>query len=133
MLHYLLFGNFGQHLPHFVREENYEPIRARLGAVVMHEGLVETALPAFGRLDAFNLSNIFEYTTPATFAALAGSLAAGANPGARFAYWNVLVPRALSAVKPDAFINRLDTSRDRSIADKGWHYSRFLVDERVDR
>ena len=132
MLHYLLFGHFGKHLPHFVREENYETIRSRLEIVVMHEGLVETAFPAFGRFDAFNLSNIFEYTTPDTFEALAGAMAAGANPGARFAYWNVLVPRALSAVKPDAFRNRLDTERDRSIPDRGWHYSRFLLDERVD-
>lgn len=133
MLHYLLFGHFGPHLPHFVREENYETIRANLEVVVMHEGLVETAFPAFGRFDAFNLSNIFEYTTPGAFATLAGALAAGANPGARFAYWNVLVPRALSNVKPDAFRNRLDTDRDRSIPDMGWHYSRFLLDERVDR
>jgi S-adenosylmethionine-diacylglycerol 3-amino-3-carboxypropyl transferase len=132
MLHYLLFGSFGPHLPHFVRAENYDAIRARLAVVAMHEGVVETAFPAFGRFDAFNLSNIFEYTTPAAFRALAGSMAAGANPGARFAYWNVLVPRALSAARPDAFRNRLDTGRDPSIPDKGWHYSRFLLDERVD-
>jgi S-adenosylmethionine-diacylglycerol 3-amino-3-carboxypropyl transferase len=132
MLHYLLFGHFGEHLPHFVRDGNYDTIRQRLDVVVTHEGMVETAFPAFGRFDAFNLSNIFEYTTPETFETLAGSLAAGANPGARFAYWNVLVPRALSAVSPDAFRNRLDTERDRSIPDKGWHYSRFLLDERLD-
>ena len=133
MLHYLLFGSFGRQLPHFVREENYDKIRARVEVVSMHEGLVETAFPAFGRFDAFNLSNIFEYTTPETFEALAASLAAGANAGARFAYWNVLVQRALSAAIPDSFRNRLDTDRDRSIPDKGWHYSRFLLDERVDR
>ena len=131
MLHYLLFGQFGPHLPHFVREENYGRIRARLETVVMHEGPVETAFPAFGRFDAFNLSNIFEYTSPGTFEVLAESMAAGANPGARFAYWNVLVRRALSTARPDAFRNRLDTGRDRSIPDKGWHYSRFLLDERT--
>lgn len=132
ILHYLLFGHFGQHLPHFVREENYDTIRARLDVVMTHEGMVETVFPAFGRFDAFNLSNIFEYTTPGAFETSAGSMAAGANLGARFAYWNVLVPRALSATHPNAFRNRLDTDRDRSIPDKGWHYSRFLLDERVD-
>lgn len=132
ILHYLLFGNFGPHLPHFVREENYDAIRARLDAVVTHEGSVETAFPVFGRFDAFNLSNIFEYTTPAGFETLAQEMAAGANPGGRFAYWNVLVPRALSAAHPHAFRNRLDTDRDRSVQDKGWHYTRFLLDERAD-
>jgi S-adenosylmethionine-diacylglycerol 3-amino-3-carboxypropyl transferase len=131
MLHYLLFGSFGPHLPHFAREENYDTVRSRLELVTMHEGLVETAFPAFGRFDAFNLSNIFEYTTPETFRVLAEHMAAGANPGARIAYWNVLVPRALSDVSPDVFRNRLDTGRDHSIPDRGWHYSRFLVDERV--
>jgi len=58
-------------------------------------------------------------------------MAAGANPGARLAYWNVLVPRGLSEVRPDAFRNLLDTGRDPSVPDRGWHYSRFLVDERV--
>jgi S-adenosylmethionine-diacylglycerol 3-amino-3-carboxypropyl transferase len=132
ILHYLLFGHFGQHLPHFARKENYDTIKARLEVVVIHEGTVETAFPAFGRFDAFNLSNIFEYKTPETFEALAGSMAAGAKLGARFAYWNVLVLRSLSAVRPSAFRNRLDTDRDRSVPDKGWHYYRFLLDERLD-
>jgi S-adenosylmethionine-diacylglycerol 3-amino-3-carboxypropyl transferase len=133
ILHYLLFGHFGSHLPHFARAENHATIRSRLDVAVTHEGMVETAFPAFGRFDAFNLSNIFEYTTPRAFEVLAGALAAGANPGARLAYWNVLVQRGLSAARPDAFRNLLDTGRDRSVPDKGWHYSRFVLDERADR
>jgi len=131
ILHYFLFGHFGPHLPHFAREGNYDAIRANLGAVVTHEGMVETTCPVFGRFDAFNLSNIFEYTTPATFEALAGAMAAGASPAARLAYWNILVPRGLSEARPDAFKNLLDTGRDRSATDKGWHYSRFVLDERI--
>jgi S-adenosylmethionine-diacylglycerol 3-amino-3-carboxypropyl transferase len=131
ILHYFLFGHFGPHLPHFAREESYSTIRANLGAVVTHEGRVETAFPAFGRFDAFNLSNIFEYTTPATFETLADTIAAGASSGAHLAYWNILVPRGLSEARPDAFRNLLDTGRDRSVPDKGWHYSRFLLDERI--
>jgi S-adenosylmethionine-diacylglycerol 3-amino-3-carboxypropyl transferase len=132
ILHYLLFGQFGRHLPHFARQENYETIRASLDAVVTHEGMLETAFPVFGRFDAFNLSNIFEYTTPGTFEVVAAALAAGANPGAHLAYWNIMVLRALSAARPDAFRNLLDTGLDRSVPDKGWHYSRFLLDERAD-
>ncbi len=133
ILHYFLFGNFGPHVPHFARAENYAAIRAHLGAVETHEGLMETALPRFGRFDAFNLSNIFEYTTPDALVRLADALGGAANPGARLAYWNVLVMRALSSSRPDLFRNLLDTALEPSVADKGWHYSRFLLDERTDR
>lgn len=130
MLHYFLFGGFGDLLPHFVREENYRAIRDRLDAVVTHEGRVETALPRFGRFDAFNLSNIFEYTTPGTFSALAEALGAGAGRSARLAYWNVLVPRKISEAAPGLFENLLDTDADRSVPDMGWIYYRYLVDRR---
>lgn len=130
ILHYLLFGTFGSCLPHSAREENYRVIRTRLDAVVTHAGMVETAFPVFGRFDAFNLSNIFEYTTPGTFEVLADVIAAGANLGARLAYWNVLVLRALSETRPGAFRNLLDTGRNPSVPDKGWHYARFVLDQR---
>lgn len=131
ILHYFLFGDFGSRLPYFVRAENYEAIRANLDAVVTHEGMVETAFPRFGRFDACNLSNIFEYTTPSSFATLAEAMASGGNPGARFAYWNILVRRRLSATRSALFRNLLDTESDQSIPDRGWFYTRFLLDQRT--
>ncbi len=132
MLHYFLFGHFGELLPHFAREANYAGIKASLGAVVTHEGMMDTAFSRFGRFDAFNLSNIFEYTTPVSFETVAGAVAAGSNPRARLAYWNILVPRRLSETRSEAFLNLLDTDLDRSVPDKGWIYSRFVLDERTD-
>lgn len=130
MLHYFLFGNFGHLIPHFAREGNYRTIKANLAAAVTHEGMVETALPRFGRFDGFNLSNIFEYTTPDSFRAVAEALEAGANPSARVAYWNIVLPRKLSEAAPDVFENILDTDLDRTVPDKGWIYFRFLVERR---
>jgi S-adenosylmethionine-diacylglycerol 3-amino-3-carboxypropyl transferase len=130
MLHYFLFGSFGRLIPHYVREENYALIRENLGAAVTHAGPVETALTRFGRFDGFNLSNIFEYTTPGSFRELAGALAAGANPSALFAHWNILLPRKLSEAMPYLFENLFDTSIDRGVPDKGWIYSRFLLERR---
>jgi S-adenosylmethionine-diacylglycerol 3-amino-3-carboxypropyl transferase len=132
MLHYFLFGHFGALIPHFARQANYATIKANLGATVTHEGMLETAFPRFGRFDAFNLSNIFEYTTPASFATVAEAVVAGAKPQARLAYWNILVPRRLSEARPDAFRNLLDTDLDRSVPDKGWIYYRFVLDQRLD-
>lgn len=131
ILHYFLFGHFGDRLPHFAREANYETIRANLDAAVTHEGLVETAPPVFGTFDAFNLSNIFEYTTPGSFVDLADAMAAAANPGARFCYWNILVTRRLSETRPESFRSVADTGRDPAADDKGWFYTRFVVDERT--
>jgi len=61
---------------------------------------------------------------------LAEVLGAAANFGARLAYWNVFVPRKLSEAAPALFEDILDTGRDRDVTDKGWIYSRFLVDRR---
>ncbi len=130
MLHYLLFGGFGPLVPHFAREENYGTVKGGLDSAVTHVGDVRTVLPRLGRFDAFNLSNIVEYTTSESFQALAEVLGAAANAGARLAYWNVLVPRGLSEAAPGIFENVLDTGRDRDVPDKGWIYSRFLVDRR---
>lgn len=130
MVHYLLFGGFGRFVPHYAREENYAKVKAGLASTVTSTGYVQAVLSGLGRFDAFNLSNIVEYTTPAAFRALAEVLGAAANPGARLAYWNVLVPRKLSETAPGLFEDVLDTGRDRDIHDKGWIYSRFIVDRR---
>jgi S-adenosylmethionine:diacylglycerol 3-amino-3-carboxypropyl transferase len=130
MLHYLLFGGFGRLVPHYAREENYTKVKDGLASTVTSTGYIQTVLPRLGRFDGFNLSNIVEYTTPESFKALAEVLGTAANPGAHLAYWNVLVPRKLSDAAPAVFENVLDTGRDRDIPDKGWIYSRFLVDRR---
>lgn len=130
ILHYFLFGHFGDRLPHFARKANYAAIKANLDAVVTHEGLVETVPRDSGPFDACCLSNIFEYTTPDSFGAVADALAPLANPGARFAYWNILVRRRLADARPAAFRALQDTEHDPAASDKGWFYTRFVLDER---
>ena len=56
-------------------------------------GRASTGAPGF---DGYNLSDIFEYLDPETSAAVYGRLLDAARPGARFAYWNMLVPRRLA-------------------------------------
>jgi S-adenosylmethionine-diacylglycerol 3-amino-3-carboxypropyl transferase len=130
MLYYLLFGGFGRLVPHYAREENYAKVKDGLASTVTSTGYVQAVLPGLGRFDGFNLSNIVEYTTPESFKALAEVLGASANFGARLAYWNVFVPRKLSEAAPGLFEDILDTGRDRDVPDRGWIYSRFLVDRR---
>lgn len=46
---------------------------------------------------AFNLSDIFEYMSPAAHEAAYRSVLDCARPGARIAYWNMMVPRRAPA------------------------------------
>jgi S-adenosylmethionine-diacylglycerol 3-amino-3-carboxypropyl transferase len=131
ILHYALFGHFGDCLPHYLKAENYGLIKSRLDRLQMHEGFAETPITEGVRFDGFNLSNIFEYTTPSEFEALSQSLAKGGKTGARYVYWNLMLPRQMSAQLQQQFVNRLDSSLLPDFEDKGWVYFRCLLDEKL--
>ncbi len=69
--------------------------------------------------DAFNLSNIGEYMSAGAFESLYRAILAAAAPGARLAYWNLLVPRAC----PERFQDRVLAHHERC--------SRLLARDRV--
>ena len=81
------------------------------------------------KADGFNLSDIFEYMTPDTYAAVYGSVLDAAKPGARLVYWNMMAPRRV----PPAFaarVRRMTDLEDRGkAADKAFFYSDFVVEE----
>lgn len=129
ILHYALKGNFGNILPHFVQESNFEMIKSNLHKIKMHCGFAQEVFKDGKLFNGFNLSNIFEYTTPDEFKSLSTELFAAAAPGARFVYWNILLPRRISELPEFGLENIVDTSEDYSIPDKGWVYYRCLVDE----
>ena len=54
---------------------------------------------------------------------------AGANPGARLAYWNMLAPRS----RPESLADRLKSCDSDSLfaKDRAFFYSRFVVEEVV--
>jgi S-adenosylmethionine-diacylglycerol 3-amino-3-carboxypropyl transferase len=61
--------------------------------------------------------------------ALLDLLVSRATPGARLAYWNMLVPRS----RPQSMAKRLKSLDDLGerllLADKAFFYSRFVVEE----
>lgn len=130
ILHYALFGHFGDILPHYLRPENFSIIKSKLNRLRIYEGFAETPIAEVGQFDGYNLSNIFEYTTPTEFETLAQSLAQGGHSGTRYVYWNLMLPRKLSDKMPESFINRLDSSLQPDFSDKGWVYFRCLTDEK---
>ncbi len=132
-LHWILKGTHGEALPMALREENFDAIRNNLGALEWRVAPLEDALDELGKgaVDAYNLSDIFEYMGMEPYTALLERLADSGKPGARLAYWNMLAPRR----RPESMASRLrplePLASDLFKQDKAWFYSAFVVEEVV--
>ncbi len=128
-LHYILKGNFSPgDLPLYLRPEHFEAVRSRISRVQLFQcgaDLVE------GKFDAFNLSDIFEYMDKAKFEACYNKILASANPGARLAYWNMLVDRSCPESCKDRVAELKETAASLHAKDKAWFYQKFVLEERV--
>ncbi|HEX9670436.1 MAG TPA: DUF3419 family protein [Thermoanaerobaculia bacterium] len=129
-LDYILTGNFGRRRPRYLRPGTYDALRERLDGLVLHLGPVEEAgrRHAGAGFDGFNLSDVFEYMDAATSSDVYRQLLELARPGARLAYWNMLVPRACP---PDARdrVRPLALAAELFARDLAFFYSAFIVEE----
>jgi S-adenosylmethionine-diacylglycerol 3-amino-3-carboxypropyl transferase len=129
----ILTGSFGQALPCWLQPETFAALKKNIDRLTLFEGPVEAAADTHrgAGFDGYNLSDIFEYMDPATSGAIYGRLLATARPGARFAYWNMLVPRR----RPEALASRvrsLDAEAKELFArDLAFFYSAFVLEEVV--
>ena len=93
--------------------------------MVLWKGQAQEASSIFGKFDAFNLSNIFEYMDEVTFEKVAKKLLESATPDVRFAYWNLMVPRRMTSL----FSRQVSSVDNASLAvDKGFFYRGFVVE-----
>jgi S-adenosylmethionine-diacylglycerol 3-amino-3-carboxypropyl transferase len=125
---YIMTGNYPpEALPRYLRPEWFETIRSRIGRVRMVQAPVETV--GEGPFDGYNLSDIFEYMSPADHDRCYAALVDRAAPGARLVYWNLLAPRA----RPDALAGRVRPLRETAEAlharDLAWFYGALHVDQ----
>ena len=63
-------GRFSENtLPHYLRKENYEKIKANIGRLKVFKGTISEAFDKYKdvQFDAFNLSDIFEYMDDSLF------------------------------------------------------------------
>lgn len=130
---WILNGSHGDVLPHALRAEHFPTIRDRLDRLEWHRASIESVVER-GVLDSFdraNLSDIFEYMSPDNAARLLHRLADVARPGARLAYWNMMVPRRASELVPERFHHLEELSRRLFQQDKAFFYRDFVVDETV--
>jgi S-adenosylmethionine-diacylglycerol 3-amino-3-carboxypropyl transferase len=130
-LQWILTGRHTSALPLALRPEHFETIRANLDRLEWRCQSLEDFLASAGQrsVDRFNLSDIFEYMSPERSAQLLARLADAGRPGARLAYWNMLVPRS----RPEALAGRLQPLRELAARlheqDKAFFYSAFVVEE----
>lgn len=127
----ILTGTFARSLPHYLRPEVWPRVKENLDGLTLFRGSVEQAARAHGEggFDGFNLSDIFEYLDVSLGEGIYRDLLAVARPRARFAYWNMLVPRR----RPDSLAARVRSLEDESRAlfarDLAFFYSAFVLEE----
>jgi len=119
----------GQALPLAWRPDAYEIIRARLDRLDIRLGSFEDLIAAGETADGFNLSDIFEYMDPSTFAAVYATVLKAANPNARLVYWNMMAKRRVPVTLVDRVVTRIDLEARGKAADKAFFYSDFVVEE----
>ena len=130
-LRYILTGNFGTTLPHYLQPDNYEAIQRNIDNLTLRHGAIDAIAREYGadRFDGYNLSDIFEYLSPEQCTEVYGRLLATARPKARFAYWNMLVPRECPAILSDKITLLEDEAEKLFLQDQAFFYSRFVVEE----
>ncbi|HKM66981.1 MAG TPA: DUF3419 family protein [Candidatus Acidoferrum sp.] len=130
-IQWILTGRHNGALPAALREENFERIRRNLDRLAWRCGSLEESLGQEKEFNCFNLSDIFEYMSPASYEELLKLIVSSAPSGARLAYWNMLAPRR----RPESLAMALRPLRDLSsqlfARDQAFFYSALVVEEVV--
>jgi S-adenosylmethionine-diacylglycerol 3-amino-3-carboxypropyl transferase len=130
-LEYILTGTFARALPDYLRPEVLPEVRRHLDGLTLFEGPIDVAAREHQGegFDGYNLSDLFEYLDEPASAEVYGRLLEAARPGARFAYWNMLVPRRLSTAFPGRVRYLEEESKALFERDLAFFYSAFVVEE----
>jgi S-adenosylmethionine-diacylglycerol 3-amino-3-carboxypropyl transferase len=130
-LRWILTGEHGTALPYALRPENFDAIRANLDRLEWRQQSLETFLDhaEAQTIDRFNLSDVFEYVSQDACSHMLEQIAAIGRPGARLAYWNLLVPRS----RPERLKLRLEPRQSLAerlhTQDKAFFYHSFVIEE----
>lgn len=119
-------------VPRYLQAQHFETIRARLNRVELVSADVGLALQELREqsVDAFALSNVFEYSPARLFSASTDQIARVARPGARLTLRNLLARRRFAddvrfTVDPEA-------GERLRLSDRGFIYSHFEAAQYTD-
>jgi S-adenosylmethionine-diacylglycerol 3-amino-3-carboxypropyl transferase len=132
-LQWILTGQHATALPFALRPENFELIRENLDRLEWHCRSLEEFLAstADGTIDAFNLSDIFEYISAENYHRLLDKVIRAGRSGARLAYWNTLADRHRPEFMSDRLRPLVELSRTLHAQDKAFFYCAFVLEEIV--
>jgi S-adenosylmethionine-diacylglycerol 3-amino-3-carboxypropyl transferase len=132
-LQWITLGRFAGALPHWLRPESFESIRASLDRIECRVAPVEVVLAeaAPESIDKFNMSDIFEYVSGAAADRVFDDMARAGRSGGRIAYWNMLVGRH----RPQRLAQRLrpvtELSERLHRSAQAFFYSTLVVEDIV--
>lgn len=130
-LYYILHNQFeGDFLPHYARKENFDLIKSNLNRLVLHQGLLESALTLYPSCTHFNLSDIFEYMPDELFEEVAKTILKQSANKARIVYWNLMIPRKIETIFPQQIRYLKSLSESLKKEDLGYFYETILVEEK---
>jgi len=130
-LQWILKGNFVSALPHYLRKENYDIIKANIDRLEFKIGSIESVLEDLppGSIDRFNLSDIFEYMSMDNYHKLLNSLVLAGRTNGRLVYWNMLAPRSRPEKMAPVLTSHTDLADQLHKEDKAFFYSKLIVEE----
>jgi S-adenosylmethionine-diacylglycerol 3-amino-3-carboxypropyl transferase len=130
-IQWILTGCHNGALPVALREDNFERIRRNLDRLQWRCGSLEESLNGTKKFDCFNLSDIFEYMSPASYEQLLKLIVSSARRGARLAYWNMLAPRQRPKSLSGVLQPLEELSAQLFARDQAFFYSALVVEEVV--
>ncbi len=131
---WILTGTHGDALPCALRAEHFEAIRRNLDRLEWRCDSLEAFLARAeaapnDRFDRFNLSDAFEYVSLDHYHRMLDAIVRVSRPGARLAYWNMLVPRHRPESMADRIVSLTDLAARLHDEDRAFFYSAFVVEE----
>ena len=118
-----------EHLPDYLREENFDLLRSRLDRLVLEQNDVRSLVERFGpsAFDGICLSNVFELMSEAETQDVLQKLAPCLVPGGRMTLRNLMIPRAVKGELARQLVRDEPLSRALLFKDRSFVYRSFQV------
>ncbi len=118
-------------LPRYLRPDILPRVRENLDRLTLQQGTIQDVAHEmrWGGFSGFNLSDLFEYLSPALCSEIYRTLLAVSRSGARFAYWNMLVKRVRPVEEAERVSSLDELAGELFRRDRAFFYSAFVVEE----
>lgn len=129
-LNFILRGHYNEAaLPFSLRKENFYLIKDNIDKIEFRVTSLEDVLEDNIKIDAFNLSDIFEYMSYESMTDVYKKIIDSSNKGTRIVYWNMLVDRKCPECFSDKIVRDVKKCKELLSRDKAFFYSDFVLEE----